>query len=221
MDAYTALCHLAWKSGFQVGQPCVCILPFPSNPGGASFCALGFIFCFTVWYQQGVVGLLHMIVSPHQLPPSPGWVSLLCAHSSTLLVLLPLWALQLLVHSAVPHSRYMASHTCVPCCSTCPLSKQGLGRPTMQDCISMPCYLWVEQPCICTQSLVVNSVHSVGGVSLHVPLSASGNPACGYCKVLLALHFSQGSPMCMHSCTYYLCTFSGGAVLPVGSAAFC
>lgn len=50
--------------------------------------------------------------------------------------------------------------------------------------------------------------------------SASGNPACGYCKVLLARHFSQtGQSTCMRSCTHYLCTFSGGAVLHVGTAA--
>lgn len=107
------------------------------------------------------------------------------------------------MHSAVSHSLYLASHTCVPYCSTCPLSKQGLGRPTMQACISMPCYLWVEQPCICTQSLVVNSVQSWWGIpacaQYSTQLFANGSLARGYYKVLLALHFSQGSPMCMCS----------------------
>lgn len=115
----------------------------------------------------------------------------------------------------------------VLCCFNDLLSEQGLGGAALHICLSSLSFLWVGQPCMNAQSYFVSSVPSPARqpwtcAQKHITPSAWSSPVCGYCKVLLALHFPWvGSPhLGMQQCPTVSTLSMDRAVLCAGSIAF-
>ena len=125
------MCFLVWRSGFLMGQPCICVLTCPSNLGGVPGAPLACWFNCP-WSEQGLDGVsFHAYSMQHQ-------IHTFFMHSHTLLILLLLWVVQLFKNSGTPHSLLSGSPGCLPFWSNCLPSEWGMGRAALCACFSTP-----------------------------------------------------------------------------------